>query len=193
MQQMSFPDNSFDAVYAIEATVHAPKLEGVYGEIYRVLKPGGTFGVYEWLMTDDYDNDNVEHRKIRLAIEVGNGISNMVPISEGLDAMKNVGFELLHHEDLAQRPDAQPWYWPLSGEVKYMQSYSDFFTIFRMTHVGRGVMHRVAGFLELIGLAPKGTRKTADALSEGAEGLVAGARQNLFTPMYLMVGRKPLN
>ena len=55
---MSFPDNSFDAVYAIEATVHAPSLEGIYSEIFRVLKPGGVFGVYEWLMTDAYDNDN---------------------------------------------------------------------------------------------------------------------------------------
>ena len=54
---MSFPDNTFDAVYAIEATVHAPSLEGIYSEIFRVLKPGGVFGVYEWLMTDNYDND----------------------------------------------------------------------------------------------------------------------------------------
>lgn len=36
-----FGDNTFDAVYAIEATVHAPSWEGVYGEIKRVLKPGG--------------------------------------------------------------------------------------------------------------------------------------------------------
>lgn len=28
-------------VYAIEATVHAPTWEGVYGEILKVLKPGG--------------------------------------------------------------------------------------------------------------------------------------------------------
>ena len=28
-------------VYAIEATVHAPTWEGVYGEIKKVLKPGG--------------------------------------------------------------------------------------------------------------------------------------------------------
>jgi hypothetical protein len=28
-------------VYAIEATVHAPSWEGVYGEIMKVLKPGG--------------------------------------------------------------------------------------------------------------------------------------------------------
>jgi cyclopropane fatty-acyl-phospholipid synthase-like methyltransferase len=56
--QMSFPENSFDAVYAIEATVHAPSLQGVYEQIFKVLKPGGVFGVYEWLMTDNYDNDS---------------------------------------------------------------------------------------------------------------------------------------
>ncbi|KAL2117725.1 hypothetical protein VTJ04DRAFT_7385 [Mycothermus thermophilus] len=191
--QMSFPDNSFDAVYAIEATVHAPKLEGVYGEIYRVLKPGGVFGVYEWLMTDKYDKNNVEHRAIRLAIEEGNGISNMVTVSEGLAAMKNVGFELLHHEDLSKRGDPIPWYWGIAGEMKYMQSYWDLFTCLRMTHAGRRIVHVFTGFLELVGLAPAGTKKTADALAKGADGLVAGAKQDLFTPMYLMVGRKPAN
>lgn len=28
-------------MYAIEATCHAPTWEGVYGEIFKVLKPGG--------------------------------------------------------------------------------------------------------------------------------------------------------
>lgn len=191
--QMSFPDNSFDAVYAIEATVHAPKLEGVYGEIFRVLKPGGTFGVYEWLMTDDYDNENVHHRDIRLGIELGNGISNMCKISEALDAMKTVGFEMVHHEDLAARDDPLPWWWPLSGEMKYLQSWGDLFTILRMTHTARTFVHNFTGVLEKLGLAPAGTKKTADALAVGADCLVAGARENLFTPMYLMVGRKPLN
>ena len=188
---MSFPDNSFDAVYAIEATVHAPKLEGVYGEIFRVLKPGGVFGVYEWLMTDEYDHNNVEHRQLRLDIEVGNGISNMVPISEGLSAMENVGFEMLHKEDLADRPDNLPWYWPIAGEMGYMQSYFDFFTCVRMTHLGRAVAHSFAGLLEFVGYAPKGTKKTADALAVGADALVKGGKLKLFTPMYLMVGRKP--
>jgi len=32
-------------VYAIEATVHAPTWEGVYGEILKVLKPGGVVSV----------------------------------------------------------------------------------------------------------------------------------------------------
>jgi sterol 24-C-methyltransferase len=189
--QMSFPDNSFDAVYAIEATVHAPRLEGVYGEIFRVLKPGGVFGVYEWLMTDKYDNDNVGHRKIRLDIELGDGISNMVNISEAVDAMKAVGFEMLHREDLADREDPMPWYWPLAGDLQYLQSVFDVFTVVRMTHWGRSLIHMFTGFLELTGIAPAGTKKTADSLAVAADALVEGGRQKLFTPMYLMIGRKP--
>lgn len=189
--QMQFPDNTFDAVYAIEATVHAPDLKGVYSEILRVLKPGGVFGVYEWLMTDEYDNDNPRHREIRLGIEQGDGISNMVRISEGLEAFKGAGFELLLNEDLADRPDARPWYYPLAGELSQCSSIGDLFTIVRMTKLGRGAVHKFLGVGETVGLVPKGTQKTADSLALAADCLVAGGKEKLFTPMYLMVGRKP--
>ncbi|TKA82045.1 hypothetical protein B0A55_01506 [Friedmanniomyces simplex] len=188
--QMPYPDNSFDAVYAIEATVHAPSLEGIYTEIHRVLKPGGVFGVYEWLMKDAYDNDNPQHREIRLGIEQGDGISNMEPIPVAIAAMKAAGFQMEVSEDMADRPDEYPWYWPLSGELKYMQSIWDFPTLVRMTHIGRGLVHRFVGALEMIRFAPRGTQKTADSLALAADCLVAGGKQKLFTPMYLMVGRK---
>merc|ERR1712093_357432 len=151
------PQNSFDCVYAIEATVHAPSLEGVYSQIFKVLKPGGVFGVYEWLMTDAYDNDNPHHREIRLGIEVGDGISNMEKIEVALAAMKAAGFELEINEDLADRPDPYPWYWPLSGQLKYMSSIWDFPTLVRMTKIGRWTAHNFVGTLERFGLAPKGT------------------------------------
>ncbi|KAJ9611277.1 Delta(24)-sterol C-methyltransferase [Cladophialophora chaetospira] len=189
--QMSFPENSFDAVYAIEATVHAPSLQGVYEQIFKVLKPGGVFGVYEWLMTDNYDNNNPAHREIRLGIEQGNGISNMVRVSEGLAAIKAAGFDLEFHEDLAERPDAIPWYWPLAGDWKYLGSIIDLFTIGRMTWWGRGLIHRFIGLGETLKVMPKGTQKTADSLALAADCLVAGGKQKLFTPMYLMVARKP--
>ncbi|TQS34327.1 hypothetical protein Golomagni_05294 [Golovinomyces magnicellulatus] len=189
--QMSFPDNSFDHVYAIEATVHAPSLEHVYTEIFRVLKPGGVFGVYEWLMTDKYDNNNQRHREIRLGIEHGNGISNMVKVSDGIAAIKAAGFELMHHEDLAERPDTTPWYYPLAGDFSMMGSIWDFIVIARMTKVGRGLAHRFVGVLENLGLAPEGTQKTADSLAMGADCLVTGGKEKLFTPMYLMIARKP--
>jgi sterol 24-C-methyltransferase len=188
---MSFPDNSFDAVYAIEATVHAPTLEGIYSEIFRVLKPGGVFGVYEWLMTDEYDNDNLQHREIRLGIEQGDGISNMCKVEVALDAMKAAGFEILRHEDLAERPDPIPWYYPLAGQITNVQALSDIITILPMTKIGRMVAHNFTGLLEMLRLAPRGTKKTADSLGRAADCLVAGGEQHLFTPMYHMVGRKP--
>jgi sterol 24-C-methyltransferase len=42
--------NSCVLVYAIEATVHAPSFEGVYGEIFKILKPGGV--VCDYLFPD---------------------------------------------------------------------------------------------------------------------------------------------
>ena len=155
------------------------------------MKPGGVFGVYEWLMTDAYDNDNPEHRELRLGIEQGDGIANMVKISEALKAIEAAGFVLELHEDLADRPDATPWYYPLTGDFKMMGNLWDFFTVIRMTKVGRSVLHKFVGFMETFSLFPKGTQKTADSLARAADCLVAGGQQKLFTPMYLMVARKP--
>jgi sterol 24-C-methyltransferase len=143
-------------------------------------------------MTDNYDNDNQHHREIRLGIEQGDGISNMVKISEGIAAIKAAGFELELHEDLAKRPDATPWYYPLAGDFSMMGSVWDFLTIARMTKLGRGLVHRFVGVLETVGIAAQGTQKTADSLALAADCLVAGAKEDLFTPMYLMVARKPL-
>lgn len=115
----------------------------------------------------------------------------MEKIDVALDAIKAAGFELQLNEDLADRPAKYPWYWPLSGDFSMMQSYFDIFTILRLTRIGRGAVHRLVGALETIGLAPRGTQKTADSLALAADNLVAGGREKLFTPMYLMVAKKP--
>ena len=36
----AFKDNTFDKVFAIESTCHAPNRCDVYDQVYRVLKPG---------------------------------------------------------------------------------------------------------------------------------------------------------
>lgn len=76
--QLPFPDNSFHAVYAIEATCHAPRREGVYAEILRVLKPGGRFVTYEWCLTDKYDSGDASHCRVKKLIEEGDGLPDMI-------------------------------------------------------------------------------------------------------------------
>ena len=56
-------------------------------------------------MTDAYDASNAEHKRIAHGIEIGDGIPEMRTIAQARQALKNVGFELLHEEDLADRND----------------------------------------------------------------------------------------
>lgn len=191
--QMDFPAETFDAVYAIEATVHAPVLEGVYSEIYKVLKPGGTFGVYEWVMTDEYDENNEEHRRIAYGIEVGDGIPKMYKKEVADKALRNVGFEIIYEKDLADNNDEIPWYAPLAGDWKYVQTIGDLWTYFRTSATGRKITTLTVGALEKVGFAPKDSVKVTEALEEAAIYLVEGGKQKLFTPMMLYVAKKPLN
>ncbi|KIJ61846.1 hypothetical protein HYDPIDRAFT_95727 [Hydnomerulius pinastri MD-312] len=186
-----FGENSFDAVYAIEATVHAPTWEGVYGEIMKVLKPGGVFGVYEWCMTDTWDPSNPKHKELAHAIEFGNGIPEMRPLSKAREAMVNVGFTIEHEEDLADRPDEVPWYYPLEGDIWKAQTAWDYFTVWRMSWSGKLVSHTTIRVLEMFGLIPKGTYEVGESLKVAADALVKGGQTKLFTPMYLAVCRKP--
>ncbi|QBZ64358.1 hypothetical protein PoMZ_06054 [Pyricularia oryzae] len=190
---LPFEKETFDAVYSIEATVHAPKLEDVYKQIFNVLKPGGIFGLYEWVMTDAYDENDPHHKEIRFGIEHGGGIANLQTAQTAIAAIKAAGFELLESEDLADNSDRAPWYWPLGGNAwQYASTFGDILSTFTMTPAGRAIAHTVLGVVESIGLVPPGTKKTADSLSTTAAALVAGGKEGLFTPMFLMVARKPV-
>lgn len=54
-------------------------------------------------MTDDFDLSNPRHKEVQHGIELGNGIPEMRPIAMARDALKTVGFEIVHEEDLANR------------------------------------------------------------------------------------------
>lgn len=191
---MPFPDASFDAVYAVEATVHASSLQGVYGEICRVLKPGGRFGLYEWVMTDKFDDQDIDHRRIRLQIEQGYGIAAMVKSSDAIAAVNASGLELEIHRDLAlndDKLDVAPWYWPMGNDLTHTQTIWDSISLLKKNRLGAIATAYILGLLELVGLAPVGLKKTADVMGKGADALVAGGMQGLFTPMYLLIGRRP--
>ncbi|POW20318.1 hypothetical protein PSHT_03646 [Puccinia striiformis] len=186
-----FGENAFDAVYAIEATVHAPECEDVYGEVFKVLKPGGVFGLYEWCLTDKYDHDNPKHRQIRHDIELGDAIPSLRTIKESEAGLKKVGFELVRSEDMAARDDPLPWYYPLRGKLSEAQTVWDYFTIFRLTTFGKGLLSTTVRILETLGVVHKGTSAVDRSLNIAADALVAGGEAGIFTPMQLLIARKP--
>ncbi|KAG8216724.1 delta-sterol C-methyltransferase [Butyriboletus roseoflavus] len=149
-----FGENSFDAVYAIEATCHAPSWESIYGEMKKVLKPGGVFGVYEWCMTDDWDPSIPSHKNLAHRLEIGNGIPQMRPLRDARKALCDVGLKIEHEEDLAQRSDQVPWYYPLEGDMSKAQTLWDLVLVWRTSRSGQIVTHTGLRLLEMLGLVP---------------------------------------
>lgn len=97
----------------------------------------------------------------------------MVTRKTALEDIKAVGFIVEHEEDMAQRPDATPWYTPLVGNVKSVYNCGDFFTGLRLSMVGRCVIGSLLRILEAVRMAPPGTALTAHELSLGADSLVS--------------------
>lgn len=187
---MPFADAEYDAAYAIEATCHAPDRVKVYSEIHRVLKPGAIFACYEWCMTDNYIPGNKEHELIKKQIEEGDGLPDICHTSVCLQAMKEAGFEIIEERDVVEDEidgTTHAWMLPL------MPSWNVFSQRFQFTWLGYRLTNCMIYLLEALWLAPKGTVKTQRMLQQGAFGLAAGGKTKIFTPMYLMVGRVPLN
>jgi len=192
MNMEQFGDNHFDGVFAIESTCHAPDRNGVYSEIFRVLKPGATFACYEWCLTDKYDANNAVHAKVKKDIEVGDGLPDIAHTSECTAALKKVGFEILETRDVAldkglHIEDGLPWYWPLTPSWNPTQ-----WPRFQFNPIMFRLMPIILSACEMIRLVPKGTAKTQVMLQAGGIGCSKGGEEGIFTPMWLMVGKKPM-
>ena len=187
--ELPFGGDAFDAVYAIEATCHAPDRNGVYGEIYRVLKPGAVFACYEWCLTDEYDKKDASHKKIKKAIEEGDGLPDMCHTSAVDKAIKKAGFELLESRDVAldENPGGITWYQPLTPSWNVLSQR------FQFTGFGMWLTTNLLWVLEKCRLAPAGTSKVQTMLQQGGIGCAQGGITGTFTPMYLIVARKPFD
>lgn len=170
---MPFDDNSFNAAYAIQATCHAPKLEEVYAEIFRVLKPGALYVAYEWVTTDKYRPGNNEHVEIIHEIEVGNALPGLRSYAEVAEAARKVGFEVVEEKDLALPPSG-PWW-----------------TRMKMGRIGYWRNRILISVLAAIGIAPKGTFDVHEMLFKTAGYLTRGGETGIFTPTYMILCRKP--
>lgn len=190
---IQFDDESVDKVYAIEATCHASDLNIPYSEAFRILKPGGIFASYEWVITDRYDADNKEMAKNLALIQEGCSLVRLNTIEDCRKALKNSGFEILEMEDLALKAHIQPkmerpWYSSLAVDYsipvldKFFDAYQALFGKFHL-----GMMN----LAEKVGAVRSGSSAALRVLQKGREGLVESGRMGTYTPMMLVLARKP--
>jgi sterol 24-C-methyltransferase len=180
---MPFLAGTFDAAYAIEATVHAPDWTGVFRQVFRCLKPGGMFALYDWCLTDRYEEGNAGHDDIKRRIVEGNGLIDIGTSTQLQAAIRRAGFDLIEHYDAAHEGGA-PWYEPLAPGKLSLAG-------FRSSALGRKFTNNALRLLERLRIVPRGAADVAILLDEAAIALVAGGRAGIFTPMYFIHARKP--
>ena len=184
-QKLPYADATFDVAYAIEATCHSPDRVITFGGVARVLKKGGLFAGYEWVMTDKYDPANKNHVRIKEGIEVGNGLPTLVAPEVIIDCMQKAGFEILDSYDANRglhNANEIPWYDTLNGKMSISG--------FRMTHIGRMCTHTMVWCLELFRIAPLGSTRVSALLNATAIDLCDGGKDQIFTPSFFFIGRK---
>lgn len=178
------PDESFDAVYGIEATCCAPDKVSIYREAHRLLKPGGYFGNYEYILTDLFDAANPDHLRIKGDMELGGGLLDIDSRPTVDDALRTVGFEILETKDLAEQDGPSiPWYQPFVGSGVSLAS-------FRSSRMGRAITHQSMRVLERLGIAPRGSVRVAENLNLCAAAMTEAGRLGIFSPMYFVLARK---
>ena len=181
---MPFEDGKFDAAYSIEACCYADDRRGPFKEVFRTLKSGGLFAGYDWCMTETHVPGDANHERIKLGIEKGGGVAQLVKTTELDQALKDSGFEIVETKDWATTSDPElPWYSPLAAGLSLSG--------FRSSRAGAFLTHQIVRALETLKLSPAGTVHTHDVLRLLQRALLEGGSLGTFTPMYFWLARKP--
>lgn len=145
---------------------------------------------YEWALTEKFDPKSPEHQKIKKQILVGDGLPDLLTTAEIDKCMKDAGFEIVSTKDVASDPDTLrrfpvPWYYPFTTILSAKGLGTSFLGIY--------LIYSLLYIFESIGLVAKGSTLTHGMLIEAYKGLYEGGRSKIFTPSYLVIGRRPLD
>ncbi|XP_065843096.1 uncharacterized protein [Oscarella lobularis] len=176
---MPFPDNSFDAIYSIEAICHSRDRVKTFTEIKRVLKPGGLFLSQDWIVTDHYSPDDSSHKQIIAGILEGDALTRLDTASHVESCLIKSGLHPLEVADYRSKSQLQ-WSHPLQAESGK----------FRASKLGRLCTHGLLYVMEKIRLAPKGSVDVHNMLCKGADNLVKSNQIDIFSPLFVTVARK---
>lgn len=98
---LSFDDAQFDMAFVVESLCHTQDLRRSLESIYRVLKPGCTFVLFDTLKSRVDDLSDEERLAVRL-IEYSVALTDVPSRDDFLTTAKSVGFSVDLFEDISQ-------------------------------------------------------------------------------------------
>lgn len=168
---LPFEDESFDALYHVQALTYAVDFGRLFREMNRVLKPGAKISFLDWFQLPNYNPDDAHHVRILKETKALLGAVYTPKPEEYKVALESAGFEILFSGEASTDGGYQ---WPLVKNAEF------FFE-------GAKVL---IGFLVKIRVIPEHFKTLIDRLTEGGQSFVEADKLRLFTTSWQIIAQK---
>lgn len=164
---LPFEDNSFDAVYIMQAICYVHDPLALMKEVRRVLKPAGVFSDLSIVQLDKYDPMNQTHLTMMKNAQRVAVVTTFRPKGVYEEACTSNGFTLKTSK--------------LLGAADMTQAATDYFT----------PLGSVIQLLNKIGLISTSIMESMDRMNQYAQDLIRGEHEELFSINYWLVCQAP--
>lgn len=101
-QRLSFADNTFDLVFAVECLCHARDLSEALAEAYRVLRPGGRLVLTDGFRRPGFDGLEPAMQVAGQLVELSMNVEQFWDIDTFVQTAKHAGFQVAEQRDLSE-------------------------------------------------------------------------------------------
>jgi sterol 24-C-methyltransferase len=170
---LPFEDETFDALYHVQALTYAEDLVKLFKEMNRILKPGAKMSFLDWFALPGYKPEDPHHKKLLKEVKALIGAVRTPYPEEYASALKEAGFVVLASEEASADGGHQ---WPL------VMKADKFFMGFK----------GIVDFLCKYSLIPKHFEVLLERLTRGGQSFVEADQLSMFTTSWQIIAQKPL-
>ena len=172
-QAMPFEEASFDAAFAVYALKYYSNLDRVFGEIHRVLRPGGRLAAYCLCKSDLYRADNPIHARLLRDFEYSTAMPSLHTVGKMIDSAAKCGLTCVANEDLSRGKLTWYSYWVRNPLLPWL--------------VYSRLVYGLARSAEAVRIFPRGFARFNDTFLAGTvRHIIRGGRMGILTGSALL-------
>ncbi len=170
-EPLLFGDDTFDALYQIQALTYATNKEALFKEMFRVLKPGGTLAFLDWVRLDKYDETNQLHLDLMARVKPLIGAVDTPSPGEIKNLLEKAGLEVRLSENAS-----------VDGQTAPLIEKAD-----RYYRRAKWIVDRLVS----LRVFPSHFRVLLARFTQDAEAFIEADRLGICTTSYYTVAQKP--
>lgn len=168
---MPFPDNTFDAFYAVQPLTYSQDLYKNFREFARVMKPGARLSILDGAMRDGFDPAQERHRQLLLETREVTGLGGFWHTAYWKDAIEKAGMEIIFEEVVG---DLQA---PLIEEERWLFEGLEVFV----------------GYLCRFGFLPPHFHQLLKRFTDHGTSFIEMDKERMFTTAYHVIAQKKMS